>query len=71
MLFMGFEPHEPVLRQMKTLRAVCVIGGDNSDTPNYKSRLLAAVSGDIPSPSPTLTHCSRRTLASLHRTRTL
>jgi hypothetical protein len=52
MLCMGFEPHEPVLRQMKTLRAIGAIGGDNSDRPNYKSRLLAAVSGDIP----TLTH---------------
>ena len=65
----GFEPHEPtnlVLRQLKTLRAVTVIDGENSDRPFYKSHLLAAVSDDIPSPSSTLTQCSWRTMTSLH-----
>jgi hypothetical protein len=66
MLCKGFELHEPVLRQLNTLRAVSVIDGENSDRPYYKSRLLAAVSGDIPSPSSTLTHCSWRTLTSLN-----
>jgi len=62
----GFEPTNLVLRQLKTLSAVTVIDGQNSDRPFYKSRLLAAVSADIPSPSSTLTQCSWRTLTSLH-----
>lgn len=67
----GHEPTNLMLRQLKTLRPVTVIDSENSDRPFYKSRLLAAVSADIPSPSSTLTHCSWRTLTSLHGTRTL